>query len=109
MNIQKNEKQTLGIKISVEENGKEMGRVWLYLIYNDLHVEPYGLLEDVFVDEAARGQGFGNELLKAAIAEAKARGCYKLIGTSRRGREQVHEWYKRLGFADYGLEFRMDL
>lgn len=109
MNIQKTEKQTLGIKISVEENGVEMGRAWLYLIYNDLHQEPYGLLEDVFVNEMARGQGFGNELLKEAIEEARNRGCYKLIGTSRKSRENVHAWYKKLGFEDYGLEFRMDL
>lgn len=109
MNIKKTEKQTLGIKISVEENGVEMGRAWLYLVYNDLHQEPYGLLEDVFVNEMARGQGFGNELLKSAIEEAKNRGCYKLIGTSRKSRENVHAWYKKLGFEDYGLEFRMDL
>ena len=109
MNIKKTEKTTLGIKISVEENGQELGRAWLYLVYNDLHVEPNGLLEDVFVNEVARGQGVGNELLKNAIAEAKERGCYKLIGTSRKSRENVHVWYKKLGFEDYGLEFRMDL
>ncbi|MCX6780436.1 MAG: GNAT family N-acetyltransferase [Candidatus Magasanikbacteria bacterium] len=109
MNIKKTEKQTLGIKISIEENEIEVGRAWLYLVYNDLHQEPYGLLEDVFVSETARGQGFGNELLKSAIEEAKKRGCYKLIGTSRKSRENVHSWYKKLGFEDYGLEFRMDL
>jgi GNAT superfamily N-acetyltransferase len=109
MDIKKTEKNTIGIKFSVEKDGKELGRAWLYLIYNDLHTKPYGLLEDVFVNEEVRGQGVGNELLKNVIAEARARGCYKLIGTSRQGREQVHAWYKRLGFREYGLEFRMDL
>ncbi len=109
MEIKKIEKSTLGIKISVVENGVELGRAWLYLVYNDLHVEPYGLLEDVFVNESARGNGVGSELLKEAINEAKERGCYKLIGTSRKSRENVHDWYKKLGFEDYGLEFRMDL
>lgn len=109
MEIKKTEKITKGIKISVEENGNEVGRAWLYLIYNDLHVEPYGLLEDVFVNEGARGQGVGNRLLEEVVAEARKQGCYKLIGTSRKSREQVHAWYKKLGFEDYGLEFRMDL
>lgn len=109
MEIKKTEKQTLGIKISVEENGQELGRAWLYLVFNGLHAEPYGLVEDVFVEESARSQGLGNKLLQAVIEEAGVRGCYKLIGTSRKGRESVHEWYKRLGFSDYGLEFRMDL
>lgn len=109
MNIKKTEKSTLGIKISVEENGLELGRVWLYLVYNDLHAQPYGLLEDVFVDEEVRGQGVGNKLLEESIIEAKNRGCYKLIGTSRKSRENIHAWYKKLGFEDYGLEFRMDL
>lgn len=109
MEIKKTEKQFTGIKISVEEEGKELGRAWLYLVYNDLHTEPYGLLEDVFVDEQQRGQGIGNKLLEQIIVEAKDRGCYKLIGTSRKSRDKVHEWYKKIGFAEYGLEFRMDL
>ncbi|MFA6424103.1 MAG: GNAT family N-acetyltransferase [Candidatus Magasanikbacteria bacterium] len=108
MNIKKIEKSTVGIKISIEENGQELGRAWLYLIYNDLHQEPYGLLEDVFVEENSRKKGIGNELLQTIITEAQARKCYKLISTSRKVRTEVHEWYKRKGFKEHGLEFRMD-
>ncbi len=96
------------IKFTAAEDGKFAGRASLYIIFNDLHEEPYGLLEDVFVDEAFRGRGLGTELVKKVIAEAKGRGCHKLIGTSRHSRKEVHEWYKGLGFQDYGLEFRMD-
>ena len=109
MNLKKLEKNTVGIKIFIEKDGQELGRAWLYLIYNDLHVEPYGLLEDVFVKEDKRGQGVGKELLEKIILEARERKCYKIIGTSRMSRDMVHEWYKRLGFREYGLEFRMDL
>ncbi|EKD42865.1 MAG: GCN5-related N-acetyltransferase [uncultured bacterium] len=109
MKINKTEKSTIGIKISVEEDGKELGRAWLYLIHNDLHAEPYGLLEDVYVDETQRGQGVGRKLLEQIIEEAKNRGCYKLLATSRKSNEQVHAWYKRAGFLEHGLEFRMDL
>lgn len=109
MNLKQVEKNTVGIKVSVEEDGVELGRAWLYLIYNDLHTEPYGLLEDVYVKEDRRSQGVGNKLLEQIVAEARKRKCYKIIGTSRMSRDMVHEWYKRLGFREYGLEFRMDL
>jgi len=36
-------------------------------------------------------------------------GCYKLVATSRASRPRVHELYERLGFENYGVEFRMNL
>jgi N-acetylglutamate synthase-like GNAT family acetyltransferase len=108
MQLNKTEKQSKAIKIEAEKDGKIVGRAYLYLICNDLHQEPYGLLEDVFVEDSERGQGTGTELVKAIIAEAKAQGCTKLIGCSRYSRSNVHEWYKSLGFTDYGKEFRVD-
>ena len=101
--------QSKAIKIVAREDGRMMGRVYLYLIYNDLHKRPYGLLEDVFVEEKYRGQGAGSKLLGAVIDEARRRGCYKLIGTVRKSRKRIHNWYEKLGFEDYGKEFRMDL
>lgn len=111
MEIKKTEQKrdVCTIKITAMEGGKETGRAYLYLIFNDLHKEPYGLLEDVFVEESERGKGTGNLLLQEIIKEAKARGCYKLIATSRVERDSVHAWYERHGFKNYGLEFRMDL
>ena len=88
---------------------KRVGRAFLFIIYNDLHQKPYGLLEDVFVEEEYRGRGIGKELVKQVIKKAKEIGCYKLIDTSRFERENVHEWYHKLGFKKFGYEFRMDL
>lgn len=97
-----------GIKFSIRDGKKEIARAFLYILKNDLHQRPFGFLEDVFVDEKNRGQGLGTKLVKAVIAAAKKRGCYKLIGTSRHSRQEIHKWYKRLGFKSRGLEFRMD-
>ncbi len=96
------------IKFTAEADGKNVGRAFLYLIYNDLHEQSYGLLEDVFVEGEYRSQGVGRELVLAVIAEAKVQKCYKLIGTSRYSRENVHRFYKSLGFQDHGIEFRID-
>jgi len=101
--------ETKAIKIFVEEKDKEIGRCFIYIIKNDLHEEPYALLEDVFVDENFRGKGIGTELVKRAIEFARKLNCYKIIATSRFGRENIHEWYQKLGFKKFGFEFRMDL
>jgi GNAT superfamily N-acetyltransferase len=108
MEIKKTDKQTQAIKLEIEENGKTVGRAFLYFIYNDLHAEPYGLLEDVFVDDSQRGQGTGTKLVEQIIEEARLGGCYKLIACSRNSRPQVQEWYKKLGFEDYGKEFKIE-
>lgn len=97
------------IKIIMEKGKKEIGHAYLYLIKNDLHDKPYGLLEDLYVDEEYRGQKIGSELAQAVIDEAKKLGCYKLLAQSRYVREKVHEFYKKFGFIDYGKNFRLDL
>jgi GNAT superfamily N-acetyltransferase len=109
MQFKKTEQTSRAIKITAEEDGKVLGRSYLYIIKNDLHPEPYGFMEDVFVEESARGGGLGGELVKQVIEEAKDRGCYKLICTSRDGRDKLHEWYEKMGFRKHGSEFRVDL
>lgn len=108
MEIQQKEVSASGIKFFIEEEGKEIGRGYLFLMHNDLHEEPFGLVEDVFVDEEYRGQKLGTQLVLAIIEAAKEHKCYKLLCTSRHSRPRVHEWYKKLDFKDHGVEFRMD-
>lgn len=109
MEIRKREIKSEAIKFELRESEKIIGRAYLYLIKNDLHKEPYGYLEDLFIDEGYRGSGFGRQLVQTVIKEAKKLGCYKLIGNSRSSRVEVHEFYKKLGFEEYGKEFRIDL
>ena len=79
--------------------GDALARAFLYLAENDLHPgRVFGLLEDVFVEESARGLGLGVALVNHVISEARRRGCYKLVATSRHERSRVHDLYRRLGF-----------
>lgn len=96
------------IKFEIKTGERVVGRAFLYLIKNDLHPKPYGLLEDVFVEEEFRGQGIGKKLVEMVIEKAKELGCYKLIATSRFERENVHRLYQNLGFEKHGFEFRID-
>jgi len=100
--------KTEGIKFWVNNGKEEVGRAFLFLLKNDLHAEPFGLLEDVFVKEEEQKKGIGTQLVEAVIKEARKRKCYKLIATSRYSRPKVHRWYKKLGFKDRGIEFRKD-
>jgi GNAT superfamily N-acetyltransferase len=107
--IKREERPARGIRFSIDGASGEVARAYLYIMTNDLHDAPFGLLEDVFVAESERGGGLGTALVNEVIAAAREAGCYKLVATSRASRPKVHELYERLGFTNYGIEFRMNL
>ena len=55
-------------------------------------------VEDVVVDEAARGQGAGFALVEAAVEHAKTVGARTVDLTSRPTREAANRLYQRAGF-----------
>jgi ribosomal protein S18 acetylase RimI-like enzyme len=55
-------------------------------------------IDDVIVDEAARGHGVGEALNRAAVEEARRRGIGGVDLTSRPSREAANRLYQRLGF-----------
>lgn len=62
---------------------------------------PTGLrawIEDVVVDQSARGQGVGEALSNAAIERARSEGAKTVDLTSRPTRETANRLYKRVGF-----------
>jgi len=62
---------------------------------------PTGLrawIEDVVVDEAARGRGVGAALTQQAVKIARAAGARSVDLTSRPSRAAAHRLYERLGF-----------
>jgi ribosomal protein S18 acetylase RimI-like enzyme len=65
---------------------------------------PTGLkawIEDVVVDEDARGSGIGEALSRAAIGEARRRGAKNVSLTSRPSREAANRLYRGIGFEQY--------
>jgi ribosomal protein S18 acetylase RimI-like enzyme len=55
-------------------------------------------VEDVVVDEAARGAGAGSALVHAALSTAAEAGARTVDLTSRPEREEANRLYQRLGF-----------
>lgn len=109
MEIKSFHRYVFGIRFAIIIKKKEVARAHLYILHNDLHQKPFGLLEDLWVAESQRHKGYGRLLAKRIITEAKEHGCYKLIATSRQERPLVHGFYKDLGFQDYGKEFRFEI
>jgi ribosomal protein S18 acetylase RimI-like enzyme len=55
-------------------------------------------LEDLFVEESARGKGYGRKLVEAAIERARARGCDRIQLDVNKSNEAALELYRSCGF-----------
>ena len=56
-------------------------------------------IEDVVVDESARGHGVGEALNRAALDDARRNGAKTVDLTSRPSRAAANRLYQRLGFV----------
>ena len=56
-------------------------------------------IEDVVVDDLARGKGVGEALNRAALVKARQRGAKTVDLTSRPSREAANRLYQRIGFT----------
>ena len=65
---------------------------------------PEGYVSELFIDEKFRGQGIGAQLLEAIQAEARKRGCSRLMLLNMRKRES----YQRQFYSKHGWEERPD-
>ena len=70
----------------------------LTLVLFRIPTGPRAWIEDVVVDEAARGQGAAEALTRAALAMAARAGVRSVDLTSRPSREAANRLYRRLGF-----------
>ncbi len=56
------------------------------------------IIEDVIVDESARGRGIGEALVRAALEAARQRGAAGVSLTSNPRREAANKLYHKMGF-----------
>ncbi|HUT68385.1 MAG TPA: GNAT family N-acetyltransferase [Dehalococcoidales bacterium] len=93
-----------------EEDGEILGTTVLVILPGFTHgVSPFAVVEYVVVDEQYRRRGIGKLLMDYVIARSKEAGCYKIMLTSDKRREQAHQFYKSLGFAASAHGFRLYL
>ena len=97
--------------ILIATNGEGLIVGALTLVVFPLPTGVRARIEDVVVDEAARGEGVGAALTDAALSMANARGARTVDLTSRPSREAANRLYRRLGFVErdsrvYRYEFQ---
>lgn len=86
-----------GVYLFVYREGE---RVWAMTTLATFEI-PTGLrgwVEDVVVDEEARGKGVGEALIEACLDKARAMGIKTVDLTSRPSREAANRLYRRCGF-----------
>lgn len=59
-----------------------------------------GLMDEVVVDEGARGQGIGEAICRYLLDQASLHGAAEVTLTSHPRRAEAHRLYKRLGFVE---------
>ncbi len=69
---------------------------------------PCGFIHDVYVHESARRQGFGQDLVRAAIAWVHSRGLSQVVLWSKSGNESAQRLFAKLGFRDTMVEMTLD-
>lgn len=79
-----------------DESGRILGSLTLVVFPIPTGIRAW--IEDVVVDEAARGQGVGEALNRHALERARAEGAKTVDLTSRPTREAANRLYLRLGF-----------
>lgn len=93
----------------VEKAGEIVASAALVIVPNlSRQGRPYALIENIVVDETRRGAGVGEALVRYAIDQARAAGCYKLSLTSNKRRPDAHRFYERLGFSATHEGFRVE-
>jgi ribosomal protein S18 acetylase RimI-like enzyme len=83
--------------LAARADGKIVGLLALALFPIPTGVRAW--IEDVIVDEAARGQGIGETLTREALSLARAAGARTVDLTTRPSREAAGRLYERVGFA----------
>jgi predicted GNAT family acetyltransferase len=82
--IKRETRNAHGVRLSISHDGREIARAYLYVMTNDLHQAPFGLLEDVYVDESHRGAGLGAILVREVVGphgRQAATSSLPLVGT----------------------------
>ena len=79
------------------ESGVIVGTLTLVVVAKPSGVR--ALIEDVVVDESARGLGAGEALVTAALARAAALGASEVDLTSRPSRKAANALYQKIGFV----------
>jgi GNAT superfamily N-acetyltransferase len=83
----------------IEQGGRAVSSCVLVIVPNlTRDQKPFALIENVVTSAAMRGRGLGKQVIRAAIDEAWAAGCYKVMLMTGRTDPGVLAFYESCGF-----------
>jgi len=88
-----------------ERDGTILGLVAIHVSGSLEYDGDVAKVSAIVVDEAARRQGVGEQLMALAEGEARRRGCVLLFLTTAERRKDAHAFYRSLGFEETGRRF----
>ena len=85
--------------VLVSTDADDVPTGWCHVEMRRTLVEPMSaLIAGLVIGEGHRSAGIGAQLLAAAEAWARARGCKRLVVATRITRERAHRFYAREGY-----------
>jgi ribosomal protein S18 acetylase RimI-like enzyme len=70
---------------------------------------PQAWIPDLFVAPSFRRRGAARALLDACVAEARRRGCHRIVLESGHHRAEAHRLYEAYGFEHYARAYALTL
>ena len=101
--------QSEGLRLLVARVDGDVRALATYRVMTMLYCGRLLSIDDLVVDERARSQGLGGQLLARLREEGRALGCNEIQLISRVTREQAHRFYFREGFGIECFHFRTRL
>jgi GNAT superfamily N-acetyltransferase len=96
--------------IARDDDGRAVGFATIFWTWSTLSASRIGVMNDLFVDEQARGSGAAAELIEACAERCRARGITELAWQTAHDNHRARKLYERVGAArderwlDYSLE-----
>lgn len=87
-----------GVVLIYKAEGMIVGMVVLLFTVSTALGGKVAVLEDMIVDEAFQGKGYGSELIEGAINEAKKRGCLRITLLTDGDNMKAQSFYQKHGF-----------
>jgi ribosomal protein S18 acetylase RimI-like enzyme len=97
------------IFVAEDEQGQIVGLLTASARWTLWHMGPCAIIEELVVDEAARGQGAGRALIQAGIEWAKAQACSEVEVSTGMDNTAAQAFYRRLGFESEALLLEYEL
>lgn len=86
------------ILLAQSESGEALGFIQLYPIFSSIAAERIWLLSDLYVSEAARGQGIARVLMQKATQHARDSGAAWLELSTAHTNTKAQALYESLGY-----------